>query len=126
MKITRFEDLIVWQKARVLANLVYQLTSVFPSSEKYGLVDQIRRSAVSVTANVAEGFSRYHLKETLMFYRNARGSLTELKSHFYIAFDQKYLAKKNLDILFDNIDEVGKMLNGLINKTDSFRKSSRL
>lgn len=126
MKITRFEDLLVWQKARVLANFVYQLTSMFPSSEKYGLVDQIRRSAVSVSANVAEGFSRYHLKETLMFYRNARGSLTELKSHFYIAFDQKYLAKKNLDILFDNIDEVGKMLNGLINKTDSFRKLSKL
>ncbi len=122
MKITRFEDLLVWQKARILANIVYRLTTDFPSSEKYGLVDQIRRCAVSVSANIAEGFSRYHLKESLMFYRNARGSLTELKSHFYIAFDQKYLDKKKLDTLFDNIDEVGKMLNGLINKTDSFRK----
>jgi len=122
MKITRFEDLLVWQKARILASTVYKLTKGFPSDERFGLVDQIRRCAVSVSVNIKEGFSRYHLKESLMFNKNARGSLTELKSHFYIAFDQKYLSKKQFDALFDNIDEVGKMLNGIINKTDSFRK----
>ena len=126
MKINSFEDLIVWQKARVLSNFVYNLTKEFPTTEKYGLVDQIRRCGVSVVANIAEGFSRYYLKESMMFYRNSRGSLAELKSHFYLAFDQGYITRRNLDVLFGNIDEVGKMLNGLINKTDSFRKTSKL
>ena len=85
MKISKFEDLIVWQKARNFTNDIYELTNKFPKEERFNLVDQIRRCAVSITANIAEGFSRYHLKETMMFYRNSRGSLSELKSHLYIS-----------------------------------------
>lgn len=124
MKMKSFEDLQVWQKARELVSLLYEVTEKLPSKEKYNLIDQIRRSALSVPSNIAEGFSRYHLAESVMFYRNARGSLSELKSHLYICFDQKYITKAMLDNLFLKIDEIGKMLNGLINSTNSFRKLS--
>ena len=119
MKINSFEDLLVWQKARELVKLLYELTTAFPKEERYNLVDQIRRAATSIAANIAEGFSRYHLKESVMFYRNARGSCAELKSHLYLSCDLNYLTKKNSDLCFEKIDEVGKMLNGLINLTES-------
>lgn len=122
-KIKSFEELIVWQKARDLTNIAYNLTNKFPRDERFGLIDQIRRASISVMANIAEGFSRYHLAETVMFYRNARGSLTEVKSHLYVCFDQKYINKKAFNDLFVRIDEVGKMINGLINSTKSFRKA---
>lgn len=126
MKINNFEDLLVWQKARELANSIYKTTNKFPASEKYNLTDQMRRCAVSVMANIAEGFSRYYLSETLMFYRNARGSLSELKSHLYICFDQDMVDKKTLYNYVDIIDETGRMLNGLINTTHNFRGKSKL
>jgi len=125
-KIKSFEDLKVWQKARELTNLVYDITDNFPKSERFGLIDQVRRAVVSIAANIAEGFSRYHLKESILFYRNSRGSLSELKSHFYIAHDRKYLKRQEFDQIFELIDKVGKMLNGLINSTNSFRKDTKL
>jgi len=123
--IKSFEDLKVWQKSRELVFHLYKTTSIFPKEEKYNLVDQIRRAAVSVMANIAEGFSRYHNKETIQFYRNTRGSLSEVKSLLYLCFDLKYIDKKTLDKLFLEIDEIGKMLNGLIRSTESFRKGSQ-
>lgn len=122
-RISSFEELKVWQKARDLTNIIYRVSSKFPREERFGLNDQIRRAAVSIMANIAEGFSRYHLAETIMFYRNARGSLTEVKSHLYICLDQKYISKKEFNDLFARIDEIGKMINGLINATKSFRKT---
>lgn len=123
MKISSFEELLVWKKSRELVKLTYKLTSKFPASEKYNLVDQIRRSVTSVPANIAEGFSRFYLKESVMFYRNARGSLSELKSHLYTSFDLEYISKAELDVCFELIEPVGKMLNGLINSTNSFRST---
>ncbi|MBI2405453.1 four helix bundle protein [Candidatus Microgenomates bacterium] len=122
-KIASFEDLKVWQKARELVNILYDLTVNLPQEEKFNLIDQMRRAVVSITANIAEGFSRYHLAESIMFYRNARGSLSELKSHLYVCFDRQYIDEGTLGDLFSKIDEVGKMLNGLINKTETFRKT---
>lgn len=126
MKINSFEDLKVWQSARKLANLLYDLTSSFPSEEKFSLVDQVRRAGLSVSANIAEGFSRYHLAETIMFYRNARGSLSEIKSHLYLSSDRGFINKKTLENAFSLIDETGKMLNGLIKSTENFRLKTKL
>jgi len=120
-KITSFEDLKVWQKARELVRLIYKITAKFPREEKFSLTDQIRRATVSVMANIAEGFSRYHLAETVMFYRTARGSLTEVKSHLYVALDLNYINRVTFDRLIELIDEIGKMTNGLINSTESYR-----
>jgi four helix bundle protein len=123
-KIEKFEDLLVWQKTRELVNILYELTIKFPKEEKFNLIDQIRRAIVSVMANIAEGFSRYHKAETIQFYRNARGSLTEVKSLLYICFDREYVDKETLNSIFNKIDEVGKMLNGLIKVTGSYRRTN--
>jgi four helix bundle protein len=121
VKINSFEDLLVWQKARILVRRMYLITSKFPREEKFGLIDQIRRAVVSVMANIAEGFSRYHLTETVMFYRTARGSLTEVKSHLFIALDLGYISRRDFEGLVVVIDEIGKMINGLIKSTNRFR-----
>jgi len=122
-KIEKLEDLEVWRKSRQLVLLVYDELGKLPSSEKYNLADQMRRSVVSVPANIAEGFGRYHMQESIYFYRNSRGSLAELKTHLYIAFDLKYINKSSLNKLLAEIDEIGKMTNGLINSTKKFRTS---
>ena len=122
-KIESFEDLKVWQKARKLTNLLYDVTSKFPREERFNLVDQLRRAGVSTMSNIAEGFLRYHTAETIMFYRNARGSLSEVKSLLYISFDRKYINRKNLERLVALVDEIGKMLNGLIKSTGNFRNT---
>ena len=124
-KIESFEDLKVWQKARKLTNLLYDVTSRFPREERFNLIDQLRRAGVSTMSNIAEGFSCYHTAETIMFYRNARGSLSEVKSLLYISFDRKYINRKNLERLVALVDEIGKMLNGLIKSTASFRNTKR-
>lgn len=119
--ITKLEDLKVWQKARDFNKKIYDLTSTFPPIERTNLTIQLRRASSSVCANIAEGFGRYHFQESMQFYRTARGSLSEIKSHLFLSLDQGYLPKSELDKLFLNIDEIAKMLNGLIGKTKLYR-----
>jgi len=121
--IKSFEDLQVWQKTRELVKSIYKITSNFPKDEKFNIIDQLRRAIISVLSNIAEGFSRYYSAETVMFYRNARGSLSEVKSLLYVCLDIVYIDKKICDELFAKIDEIGKMLNGLIKSTKFIRKA---
>jgi four helix bundle protein len=107
-------DLIVWQKAMSLVEVVYEATAVFPKFEIYGLTSQIRRAVVSVPANIAEGQGRRLPKEYLYFLANARGSLLELDTHVEIALRLKYLTKEQHVRLFAQLEEVGKILNGLM------------
>ena len=76
-----FEDLEVWQKGKTLTIRIYEIAAHFPKDEVYGITSQIKRAALSVPANIAEGFGRYHFLDKAKFYLNARGSLYELKSH---------------------------------------------
>lgn len=93
-KIKEFTDLVVWQEGHKLVLLVYEQTNMYPKSESYSLVDQMRRAAVSITSNVAEGFGRHTYKEKIQFYYMAQGSLTELKNHILISKDlHLYLEK---------------------------------
>lgn len=108
-------------KSEIVKQKIYQITAAFPTSEKNNLVSQLRRAVVSICANIAEGFGRYHSQESMQFYRTARGSLLEIKSHLYIAFDQSYITKVELTQLFDMIDEISKMLSSFINKTRDYR-----
>ncbi len=124
--IKSLEDLKVWQKARGFNKKIYDLTSTFPSIERTNLTIQLRRASSSVCANIAEGFGRYHFQESMQFYRTARGSLSEIKSHLLLSLDQGYLTKSELDKLFLNIDEIAKMLNGLIGKTKLYRSKNNL
>lgn len=108
----RFQDLEVWQRAHQLVLRIYEVTKSFPDNEKFGLISQMRRAAVSVPANIAEGFKKRSEKDKANFYNISQGSLEELRYYLILAKDLKYL--DNIEELSDLIDEVGRMLHGLI------------
>lgn len=116
-KIRAFTDLHVWQKGHKLVLQIYKLTKAFPKGEFFGLVDQLRRAAVSLTSNIAEGFSRFSYKEKAQFYYMSLGSLTEIQNQLLIAKDLSYLPSEDFNKLADLTVEINKMLNVLIKKT---------
>jgi len=121
MPYNSFEEMPVWQKAMDMAVEIFHLTERLPRKEDYGLTSQIRRSALSVPGNIAEGFGRRHIKEKMNFYYDARGSLAETKSHLIYGYRVGYFEKTEFDKQSDNVDDVWKQLNTLIN---SLRKKS--
>jgi len=116
-KIKFFTDLIVWQEAHKLVLSIYKSTESFPRREFYSLIDQMRRATVSVTSNIAEGFSRQTLKEKIQFYSIARGSLTELQNQLMVARDVKYVDINIFDEISAQTVAVHKLLNAIISKT---------
>jgi four helix bundle protein len=114
MTINRFEDLEAWQKARELARVVYQSTKDGQISRDYGLRDQMRRAAVSIMANIAEGFSRKSNREFCQFLFIAKSSAAELQSHAYVALDQAYIEKSDFEKLYDGLDHTSRMISNLI------------
>ena len=108
-----FENLIAFQKARVLVNHVYDLQMRFPKEENYALGDQVSRAAVSITSNVAEGMGRFSLKEQVHFIEISFGSLMEVYSQLLIAMDRHYISQSDLDNVSPEILEVSKLLSGL-------------
>jgi len=124
-KIRSFTDLNVWKAGHKLVLLVYRITKTFPKEETYSLTDQVRRSAASITSNVAEGFGRQTYKEKVQYYYQAQGSLIELKNQILIAKDVGYLDKGDFEILVEQANTTHKLLQGLITKSKSFlnRKS---
>ena len=118
MEVKSFENLEVWQIGRDLVAKVYTLTASLPQSEAFGLIPQIKRAALSVPANIAEGFGRYHYMDKAKFYLNARGSLYELKSHLLIAQDLGYLkGSEPVSDVFTMMDNLSLKLNNLIAAT---------
>jgi four helix bundle protein len=109
-----FEDMPVWQKAIDLAEQVFAITEPLPRKEDYGLTSQIRRSALSVSANIAEGFGRHHTRDKLNFYYTARGSLAETKSHLIYGFKVHYFSNSEFTRLAQLIENVWEELNKLI------------
>ncbi len=112
-RVERFEDIIAWQKARALTARIYQLTCEGKFARDYGLKDQIRRAAVSIMSNIAEGFERGRPSEFHQFLSIAKGSCAELRSQLYIAFDAGYLSKEVFDELMSKAIEVGRIVGGL-------------
>jgi four helix bundle protein len=119
IKIKSHRDLIAWQKAMVLVTDVYALTKAFPREEMYGLIAQIRRAAASVPANIAEGQGRRYGREFHQFLGNARGSLMELDTHLELAFRVGYLNEGQPTAIRAQVDEVGRILNGLMRSISS-------
>jgi four helix bundle protein len=118
------EDLIVWQKAIELAKKVYLLTRLFPKEETYGLTQQARRAAVSISANIAEGQGRNGRKEFAQFLRIARGSLAELRTYLVLSVKLDYTKDSQIaNMLFDS-EEIGRMLNALSKSLAGFPKHS--
>ena len=114
LKIQSFTDLNAWKEGHRLVLAVYKHTQEFPKEEKFALIDQLRRSAISITSNLAEGFSRFGKSEKKQFYRIALGSLTELQNQLLIARDLGYISKKDFNNLANMTVAVSKMINGLI------------
>ena len=116
MKIKSFKDLKIWERSVELVKVIYDLTKTFPKEELYGLTSQIRRAAVSVPSNIAEGFARYHNKEYKQFLYTSLGSCAELSTQLIIAERLNYLDNEKADILFGEIEEISKMTMALIKK----------
>lgn len=110
-----FEELDCWKKASELRRRLSELVKKFPSDEKYKLTDQIIRASRSVTANIAEGFGRYHYQEYAQFCRQSRGSLFELIDHLIVARDEKYTTENEFEEYKTEIESCLVVLNGFIN-----------
>jgi four helix bundle protein len=112
-----FTDLEVWRVARALRSEIYKLAQGLPDFEKFALANQLRRAAVSVTANIAEGFGRYSYQENAQFCRQARGSVYEVRDHFITCRDQHSLAQDEFIRLDEMAQRLAKLLNGYIRST---------
>jgi four helix bundle protein len=130
-KIEKFEDIIAWQKALELSDLVYFHTNNSVFSKDYGLKDQIRRASVSVVSNVAEDFERESNNQFIYFLTIAKASAGELRAQLYIAKNQKYISEEKFKIIIDKVLEVSKTISGFISylrgiKNTELNKASKL
>lgn len=112
--IRKVEDIDAWQEARALARLVYQVTSEGSWAKDFGLRDQIRRAAVSIASNIAEGYARDSGVEFKRFLAIARGSAAEIKTQLYIGLDLGYIGQADFDGFYERIDRISRMLTGLM------------
>jgi four helix bundle protein len=108
-----FEKLEVWQKAIVFADTVYAVTKSFPADERFGLTNQMRRAAVSISSNLAEGASRISKQDFARFIEIATGSVFEVVSQSFIGHRQGFLSETDFQTLYSGAEELGKMLGGL-------------
>jgi four helix bundle protein len=113
VKINRFSDLTVWQRAHELALETYRLTEKFPRSEQFGIVSQVRRAAASVAANIAEGFGRRTTKELLRCLQISRGELEETRYFFMLSRDLGHIPTTDFENMNDRCESVGQLINAL-------------
>lgn len=113
--IEKFEDIQAWKKARELTKQIYKVTKNTQFSKDFGLRDQIRRAAVSIMANISEGFARRTNKEFINFLAMAHGSIAEVQSHLYVALDEEYISKQEFNDLHGKANEVSRMVQGFSN-----------
>lgn len=113
-KIRHFTDLEAWKEAHQLALDIYKITKLFPKEELFGLTNQMRRAAVSIGSNIAEGFSRNTVKDKSQFYTVAKGSATELESQLLLAKDIGYLNEEGFDETQERLGKVGRLITGLL------------
>lgn len=109
-----YKELDVWIKTRAFVKEIYIVTKDFPQDEMFGLTSQMRRCAISIPSNIAEGYGRQYKKETIQFFHIARGSLYELETQLYISADLAYLSASKLAQMILQLEECRKLLSGLI------------
>ncbi|MGY3053183.1 four helix bundle protein [Pedobacter sp. UYEF25] len=109
-----YTDLDVWKEARTLSKEIYLASSDFPKDERFGLTSQIRRAVVSIPSNIAEGCGRNHPKDSIQFFFIARGSIYEVETQLYLAFDLEYISDIDLEPLLIKLELTRKLLNGFI------------
>lgn len=114
-----FQDLNAWQQCRKVYSLIYEVTKQFPEEERFGLVPQMRRAAVSASSNIAEGFGRSAKQDKAHFYVMARGSITELQNQTILASDVKFIENASLGVILNELEIAHKLIVGLIKVTKS-------
>lgn len=119
-KIQSFTDLNAWKESHKFVLLVYRKTTSFPKEEVFGITNQIRRAAVSIVSNIAEGFGRQSYKEKVQFYSIAQGPNLEIQSQMLVARDLQFLKEKDFQEIADQSIAVGKLLSGLIRATKNY------
>lgn len=120
-----FTDLEIWQLAREIVIKVYTLLHSFPKEERYGVVSQCKDAVVSIPSNIAEGFGRYHYKDKIKFYYNARGSLEETTSHLLIAHSLGFISDSNSSlykVILQDLDRLAIKLNNFIKRVNTYNK----
>jgi four helix bundle protein len=117
-----FTDLEAWKIGRQLRKKVYEIATGLPETEKYGLGRQRRTAAISVTANIAEGFGRFHYQENIQFCRQARGSIAEIQDYLTVSLDQRYIPKKVYTEAFRLSQKAAKVLNGYIRMLNRYKQ----
>ena len=115
-KIRTYRDLDIWKAGIQLVKDIYKLTEKFPKQEMYGLVSQMRRSAISIPSNVAEGFRRYHNNEYKQFLYISLGSCAELETQITIAKELKYIQEDKEAVLLERLDHICRMISNLLKK----------
>jgi four helix bundle protein len=121
LKTQSYRDLLVWQKSIELTKLLYRVTALFPAEEKFGLISQIRRAAISVPSNIAEGQARNTTGEFIQFISHAEGSAAELDTQLFLSVELGFVQAAQATTIFALIDEVRRMLNGLRRKLSEGR-----
>ncbi|MFH1457177.1 MAG: four helix bundle protein [Patescibacteria group bacterium] len=122
MQIKSFKEILAWKKSHQLVLIIYKSIKYLPETEKYNLVSQMTRAAVSIPSNIAEGFARKGSSDSIKFYNIAQGSLEELKYQTLLCYDLKYFNKNQYNYLINLEDEVGKTLWGWIKSQISNKK----
>lgn len=121
-KISKLEDLNAWIEARKLAKMLFDLANKLPPQEKFGISQHLRGNGRHIPANIAEGFGRIYLRDSVQFYRVAMGSLGEVKSDVYLCFDREYIDSSELDDYLSQINKAEKLINGLINSAGKVKR----
>jgi len=117
--VMHFYDLEIWKQSNELCIEIYKLTENYPKKEVFGIVNQIRRAAASVGANIAEGFGRFHFKDKIKFYYNARGSVCEVQNFLFLSQDLKYINKGTAREIFIKYENLNKRLNQFIKSVNN-------
>ncbi len=120
-KMQSYKDLIVYQKGYKLSLEIYRVTNNFPKEELYGIVSQMRRSAISIPCNIAEGYRRGHRKEYIQFLHIAQGSCGELETLLSLSKDLEFLEGRTFNNLYQSQDEISRLLGGLIKSLSRFK-----
>jgi four helix bundle protein len=114
-KVESYQDLEVWKQTKTLVSEIYRITKTFPKEEQFGLINQLRRAAVSIPSNIAEGCGRNHFKDSLQFFFISRGGLYEVETQILISADLGYIIDEDKILILDKVKNCKRLLNGFIN-----------
>ena len=118
MSIKSYRDLDIWKRSCTMVTTVYSATSEFPKREMFGLTRQIRRAAVSVPSNIAEGATRLYTREYIRFLSNALGSIAELETQLIVSVDLGYTTQERIEHIFQELDQIGRMIRRLVQRLE--------